>query len=86
MKETILQAIFDFSKDEDGDLQNINKHAFGFLADHITEQVGNVAKPDACDQLSEVMTKIRERSLFSDSSTIEIDDSVLEEILSHYFG
>ena len=35
--------------------------------------------------LSEVMEKIRERSLFNDSSIIEIDDAVLEDILSHYF-
>ena len=35
--------------------------------------------------LGEVMAKIRERSLFNDSSIIEIDDAVLEEILSYYF-
>jgi len=36
--------------------------------------------------LAEVMTKIKAQSLFVDSSTIEIDVDVLEEILSHNFS
>ena len=36
--------------------------------------------------LADIMAKIRERSLFHDGRSIDIDDDVLEEILSHYFS
>jgi hypothetical protein len=36
--------------------------------------------------LADVLAEIREKAEFSDSGHIEIDDGVLEEVLSKYFS
>ena len=46
------------------------------------KEKANGIKPLLCD----VLADIRGKAMFADSSTIEIDDIVLEEILSKYFA
>ena len=48
----------------------------------VEKEKANGIKPLLCD----VLADIRGKAMFADSSTIEIDDIVLEEILSKYFA
>lgn len=88
MKEMILQTMFDFSKDEDGNLQNINKNALGFLAEEIYKNIKSAmceANLNAVlgEVIAEFMIKADE---YIESHNEENVKRVLEEILGNYFA
>ena len=89
MKEMILQAIFDFSKDEDGNLQNINKNALGFLAEEIYKQVKSaMCEANSNAVLAEVraeLNKLHERPLYDYALGYKDGLMFLEKKISEHF-